>query len=102
MMFTRSLAALVLAASLCSGAAAQGRIALDDESIFTAVEEALQSAHSLAGARITVRSSDGYVTLRGVAATMKDVATAGRLAARVRGVTGVRNEIRVANRASRA
>lgn len=98
----RSLAALVLAAGLCSGVAAQERAALDDETIFTAVEDALHGAQALATARITVRSRDGFVTLGGVAATVQDIATAGRLAARVRGVTGVSNEIRIADRAWRA
>ena len=92
MNFYRTLSVLFLVASLCGGVAAQG---LDDETIFLAVEDAL-SARSLAGADITVRSRDGYITLSGFAATMADIVTAGRLASRVRGVTGVRNEICVA------
>ena len=102
MTLNRSLTVLVLAASLSGGALAQGGIALDDESIFIAVDDALRGARSLAAARITVRSRDGFITLGGVADTIEDIATAGRLAARVRGVTGVANEIRVANRAWRA
>ena len=98
MNFHRTLAVLLLAASLCGGVAAQG---LDDETIFLAVEDAL-SAHSLAGADITVRSRDGYVTLSGFASTMENIAEAGRLALRVRGVTGVDNKIRVAVRPPRA
>jgi osmotically-inducible protein OsmY len=98
----RSLAVLLLAASLSGGVLAQAPISLDDETIFAAVEDALQGARSLAAARITVRSRDGFVTLGGVAATVEDIATAGRLAARVRGVTGISNEIRVADRPSRA
>jgi osmotically-inducible protein OsmY len=93
MNFHRTLAVLLLAASLSGGVAALGR---DDETIFLAVEDVLHSTRSLAGADITVRSRDGYVTLSGFAATMADIATAGRLASRVRGVTGVSNEIRVA------
>ena len=93
MSFYRTLAVLLLAASLSGGVSAQGR---DDETIFIAVEDALHSARSLAGADITVRSRDGYVTLSGFAATMEDIVTAGRLASRVRGVTGVNNEICVA------
>ena len=96
MTFHRTLAVLLLAASLCGGVAAQGT---DDEAIFLAVEDAL-SARSIAGADITVRSRDGYITLSGFAATMADIATAGRLASRVRGVTCVRNEICVAVRPS--
>ena len=97
MKLNRSLAALVLAASFSGGA-----LALDDESIFVAVDDALRGEHALADARITVRSQDGFITLRGVAHTMEDIATAGTLASRVSGVTGVTNEIRVADRPSRA
>lgn len=91
----RTFAVLLLAASLSGGVLAQGPV-LDDETIFIAVEDALHSARSLADADITVRSRGGYVTLSGFAATMEDVAEAVRLASRVRGVTGVENEIRVA------
>jgi len=98
----RSLAVLLFVAGLCGGVLAQAPISLDDGTIFVLVEDALQGARSLGAARITVRSRDGYVTLSGVAATTEDIATAGRLAARVRGVTGVNNEIRVAERAARA
>jgi osmotically-inducible protein OsmY len=92
----RTLAVLLLAASLSGGVLAQDRVALDDETIFIAVEDVLHSARSLANADITVRSRDGYVTLSGFAATMENIAEAGRLASRVRGVTGVKNKIRVA------
>jgi len=98
MTLNRSLAVLVLAASLSAGAFAQSRIGLDDETIFLAVEDVLRGAHSLTYARITVRSQDGFITLGGVADSMEDIATAGRLAAGVRGVTGVANRIQVANR----
>ena len=98
----RILAVLLLAASLSGGVLAHGPVALDDETIFAAVEDALHSAPSLAGADITVRSRDGFITLSGFAATMEDIAQAGRLALRVRGVTGVNNKIRVAVRASHA
>jgi osmotically-inducible protein OsmY len=74
----RSLAVFFLAASLFGGATAQGRGGMDDETIFTAVEHALQGARSLATARITVQSRDGFVTLSGFAATVEDVAAAGR------------------------
>ena len=102
MRVNKSLAALVLAASLSGGALAQTMIVLDDEMIFIAVEDALRGAYSLGEARITVRSQDGYITLSGVADTVEDIATAGIVASRVRGVTGVANHIRVANRPWRA
>jgi osmotically-inducible protein OsmY len=98
----RSLAALLLAASLSGGAFAQQPVLLDDEAIFVAVEEILHGTRSLDSARIDVSSRDGFVTLSGVAASIEDIATAGRLAARVRGVIGVSNEIRVEDRPSRA
>ena len=67
MTLTRSLAVLFLVASLCGAAAAQARGAQDDETIFVAVEQALQDARSLPAARITVQSRDGFVTLGGFA-----------------------------------
>ena len=75
-------------------------MAFDDETIFRKLEKALQRANSLVGARIAVCSRDGFVTLSGFALTMRDIATAGRVASRVRGVAGERNEVRVADRSS--
>ena len=103
MTFKRNLAILLLATSLSGAAFAQKPVALDDEAIFVAVEEVLQGSRALAAARIIViRSQDGFITLGGSAASVKDIATAERLASSVRGVTGVRNEIRVADRPWRA
>lgn len=93
---------LFLAASLSGGLLAQGTVPVDDEAIFAAVEAALRGAPSLAGADIEVTSREGAVTLTGSAASLQNIATAGRLAARVRGVSAVYNKIRVANRPSRA
>ncbi len=102
MSLQQSLAGLFLAASLSGGVLAQAPMSLDDGTIFVLVEDALHGARSLAAARITVRSRDGFVTLGGVVAAVEDIVTAGRLAARVRGVTGVSNEITVASRPARA
>jgi osmotically-inducible protein OsmY len=98
----RSLAVLLLAATFSAAAGTHERGARDDETIFAAVEDALQRSHSLATARITVQSRDGFVTLGGTAGTTAQIATAGRLAARVRGVTGVDNAIRITDRRWRA
>jgi osmotically-inducible protein OsmY len=98
----RDLAVLLLAASLSGGVLAQVPVSVDDETLSVAVENALQSARSLAHADITVHIRDGFVTLSGFAATMEEIAEAGRLASRVRGVTGVKNKIRVAVPPSRA
>jgi osmotically-inducible protein OsmY len=100
--FSRSLAILLIAASLCGPVAAQNRTALDDETIFVAVEEALHDSRALASARITVQSRDGFVTLGGFADTVAEIATAGQIASRVRGVTGVNNEICITDRRGRA
>jgi len=102
MKIQRTFALLALCAGVYGSALAQRPIALDDETIFIAVEEALQDARSLAGADITVRSQDGFITLSGVAESLEDIAAAGRIAAGVRGVTGVKNKLRVANRPSHA
>src|SRR5687767_15220544 len=96
MTFLRGFAVLLLAASLSSGVLAQRHAPVDDATIFVAVEGALHEDHSLARADIKVHSRDGFVTLTGSAATWQDVATAGRLASRVRGVTGINNRILVA------
>ena len=102
MTFKKNLAIVFFAASLSGPTFAQKPVVLDDEAIFVAVEQVLQGAPALAAARITVRSQDGFVTLSGSAESVKDIATAVRLASSVRGVTGVSNEIRVGDRASRA
>ena len=102
MSLQRTLAVLFLAATLSGGVLAQGVAPVDDETIFLAVEAALEHAPSLAASDIEVASRDGVVTLTGVAATMAHIATAGRLAARVHGVSAVHNRIRVADRPSRA
>ena len=98
MTFKKNLTIALLAVSLSGPTFAQKPVALDDEAIFVAVEEVLHGARALAAARIKVRSQDGFITLSGSAPSVKDIATAGRLASSVRGVTGVRNEIRVADR----
>jgi hyperosmotically inducible protein len=100
MTLARSLAVLLLVATFCGAAAAQARSGLDDEKIFVAVEQALQDARALGTARITVQSRDGFVTLGGSAPTVAQIAAAGRIASRVRGVTGVQNEIRIRERPS--
>ena len=102
MNLNRGFAAVVLAASLAGAVFAQRPGGHDDEAIFTAVHEALNDAPSLAGARITVRIREGFVTLGGAAGTVTEVATAGRLASRVPGVMGVINQIRIADRPMRS
>ena len=97
-------AAAAFAASLLfgpCGSAAQPAPATDDE-ITAAVRRAIWTERSLSHADIRVETSAATVTLRGFADTMADIANAGRLALAVRGVSAVRNTIRVAARPSRA
>lgn len=97
-----AIAALALTAVLAGGVLAQEKIIANDDAVIVArVEQALKAAHSLATARIAVHSRDGFVTLSGSVATIEQIATAGVLTAAVHGVTGVRNRIRVTDRASR-
>jgi osmotically-inducible protein OsmY len=102
MSLNRGFAAVVLAASLAGAVFAQRPSGHEDEAIFIAVQGALQDAPSLASARITVRIREGFVTLGGVAGTVTEAATAGRLASRVPGVMGVINNIRIADRPMRS
>ena len=99
--FLRILAALLLAA-IFGGAFAQLPVPVDDETIFQEVDGALRGSDTLAQAHIDVRAKDGIVTLSGSAPTLEHIALAGSLAARIRGVATVQNDIRVADRPWRA
>lgn len=90
--------ALVAAAS----AFAQDGQPVNDRKILFEVQSAIGSERSLAESDIQVESRGGVVTLKGFVRTMEDIATAGRIARGVRGVTGVTNSIRIAMRPSRA
>lgn len=92
----------MLAVALIFGASAGGLDAASDATIAAAVEQVLWKEGSLDRADIRVESIEGYVTLRGFAATMEDIATASRLARTVPGVLGVTNTIRVTIRLPRA
>jgi osmotically-inducible protein OsmY len=101
MKIIRALVPLALAASLGTSFA-QGPARVDDETLFVHVEDALQRAPSLATAEIRVDIREGVVTLSGFAESLEEVATAGSLARRVRGVSAVYNGIRIVSRPSRA
>jgi hyperosmotically inducible protein len=96
----RTLAVLALAANLNVALAQSAPV--DDETIFVEVDAALRHQRSLRGTAIHVRAQEGTVTLSGSARTTEEIALAGSLASRVRGVSTVNNEIRVSNRRSRA
>lgn len=88
------LPALLLASGLTLSAPVHTPF-VDDDKIFHAVEGDLRGAGSLAGTDITVAARQGVVTLTGAARTLEQIMTAGRIAARTRGVTGVTNDIRI-------
>lgn len=97
--FAVLLAALLLAPGAASSAPARAASirapVVDDERIFVAVEGDLRGARSLSGSDIKVAAREGVVTLTGSAGTIEQIATAGQIAGRARGVTGVVNHIRI-------
>jgi hypothetical protein len=99
--FFRILAVLLLTARLGT-ALPQDPVPVDDETIFQEVDGAIRRSDTLAHAEIEVRAKDGMVTLSGFARTLEDIVLAGSLASRVRGVTTVHNDIRVAHPPRRA
>lgn len=98
------MAALVLAAGgVAPGPSqAQGTPGSADFSISRQVESAFARERTLAGTQIQVETLDGVVNLRGFVRSLEQAARAGELARAVRGVTSVRNGLRVADRPSRA
>jgi osmotically-inducible protein OsmY len=73
-----------------------------DSSITRRVESALAQDPFLRSQQIYVETQDGVVNLSGFVRSLEDIANAGDLARGVRGVSAVRNGLRVANRPSRA
>ena len=97
------LALLLVAGTFAAGhSQAQDRPPSDDASITRRVEGVLAKDPSLRTQEIYVETRDGVVNLSGFVRSLDDAAKAGELAGGVRGVTAVRNSLRVANRPSRA
>ena len=94
---------LLVAGTFAAGRAqAQEKRLIDDSTITQRVQNAIaqdrdprQPAHRGAHA-------DGLVNLTGFVRSLEDIARAGELVRAVRGVSGVKNGLRVANRPSRA
>jgi hypothetical protein len=98
-----ALAVWVLALLLVTLAvAAQEKAPSADSSITQRVESALAQDSALARMDIKVETRDGVVSLTGFVRSIEDAARAGGLAQEVPGVSAVRNDLRVANRPSRA
>jgi hyperosmotically inducible periplasmic protein len=97
------LAALLAACSFALTALAQdapGERA--DASITRSVQNAILAVPALKAMDIRVETLRGIVRLTGFVNSLGDIAQADRIARRIEGVGGVRNELRVANRPSRA
>ena len=73
-----------------------------DVSVTERVESALANDPVLGKMDIKVQTSDGVVSLRGFVRSLENIAQAGRLAQGIPGVSAVRNNLRVADRPSRA
>ena len=103
-----AIAAWLLAVLLVAGTFAAGRSQAQDQppiadsTITQRVQQAIAQDRVLANLHIEVRTQDGMVNLTGFVRSLEDIARAEDLARAVRGVSGVRNGLQVANRPSRA
>lgn len=96
-------AAVLVAATFAAGRVQAQEPALSpDASITRRVESALARDPFLRSQQIYVETQDGVVNLSGFVRSLEDIAKAFELTRRVRGVSAVRNGLRVANRPSRA
>ena len=102
-----ALAAWLLAALLVTATFATVRSQAQDKPIADStitehVQSAIDQDRVLAKLHIEVRTHEGMVNLTGFVRSLEDIARAGTLARAVRGVSGVTNRLRVANRPSQA
>ena len=81
---------------------AQEKDASSDTSITRQVERTLAQDRGLRSMDIKVETQNAVVSLTGFVRSLEDIAKAGGLAKAVTGVSDVRNDLRVANRPSRA
>jgi osmotically-inducible protein OsmY len=97
------MAGLLVAGTFAAGSAqAQASPAATDASITAQVQGALSKDPVLGAMDIKVQTQHGVVSLSGFVRTIEDIAKAGEVARGVSGVSGVRNDLRVANQPSRA
>ena len=95
-------AVLVAATLVVSRLEAQEPEFSADAAITRRVETAFAHDPFLRSQEIYVETHDGVVNLSGFVRSLEDIAKAAELARGVRGVSAVRNGLRVTNRASRA
>jgi hypothetical protein len=93
---------LLVGAFAGDGPQAQDKDASSDASITRQVERALAQDRALGGMHIKVETQNAVVSLTGFVRSLEDITKAGGLAKAVRGVSAVRNGLRVANRPSQA
>lgn len=97
------MAILLVAGTFSAGhSQAQDELPSADASITRRVESAFARDPFLRSQQIYVETQDGVVNLSGFVRSLEDIAKAGDLARGTRGVSAVRNGLRVANRPSRA
>jgi osmotically-inducible protein OsmY len=93
---------LLLGALAGNRVQAQDKDASADASITRQVERALAEDRALGSMDIKVETQNAVVSLTGFVRSLEDITKAGGLAKAVRGVSAVRNGLRVANRPSQA
>lgn len=94
---------LSLAGTLFAGTAqAQAGPVSVDMAITARVRGAFAKDRELASRDITVQTQGAVVSLRGFVRSVEDIARADALVRGVHGVSGIKNELRVANQPSRA
>ena len=97
------LAFLLAGAAAVGSAGAQSKQSFtEDASITARVVDAIHTDNLLRQMHINVVTEDKVVRLSGFVDTLGDIGRAGVLAEGVAGVRAVRNELRIANRPSRA
>jgi len=97
------LAALLAACGVAFTALAQDEPGQrEDASITRSVQDAILAVPALKAMDIRVETLRGIVRLTGFVNSVGDIAQATRIARGVEGVGGVRNDLQVANRPSRA
>jgi osmotically-inducible protein OsmY len=108
MMQRRTIWLTWIAALLAVGSLAFTALAQDepgeraDASITRSVQTAILAVPALKAMDIRIETRRGIVRLTGFVNSIADIAQADRIARRIEGVGGVRNDLRVANRPTRA
>lgn len=79
----------------CVGSGGAGQVAIDDNSITTAIRHRFVQHQQVDAASIGVETHQGAVTISGMARNFTEKTAAERLTWKVNGVTSVKNDITV-------